>query len=168
MRMLVTLEFADAGSRSGTHRVRMMGRGTDNLQAGDIGLSLDEAKALISAIQDEFVSAQAAEIVDKRRYCGCGKKLNIKDWKLRRIHTALGRVYLPSPRLISCTCDGSMQRAISPLKGWLMRSSNELRYLSASLAAQHSYRQAAAIGTLHGYPRIRRWIRSTDPEGATP
>jgi hypothetical protein len=145
MRMLVSVEFADAGSKSGTHRVLVMGRGTDNLQAGDIGLSLDEAKTLMSAIQDEFVSAQAAEIVDKRRSCCCGKKLNIKDWKLRRIHTVLGRVYLPSPRLVSCTCDGSMQRAISPLKGWLTRSSNELRYLSASLAAQHSYRQAAAI-----------------------
>jgi hypothetical protein len=59
MRMLVTLEFADAGSKSGTHRVLMMGRGTDNLQAGDVGLSLDEAKMLMSAIQDEFVSAQA-------------------------------------------------------------------------------------------------------------
>jgi hypothetical protein len=57
--MLVTLEFADAGSKSGTHRVLMMGRGTDNLQAGDVGLSLDEAKMLMSAIQDEFVSAQA-------------------------------------------------------------------------------------------------------------
>jgi hypothetical protein len=48
MRMLVTLEFADAGSKSGTHRALMMGRGTDNLQAGDVGLSLDEAKTLRS------------------------------------------------------------------------------------------------------------------------
>ena len=74
MRMPVTLEFANAGSKSGTHRVLMLGRGTDNLQAGDIGLSLDEAKTLISAIQDEFVSAQAAEIVDTRRRCGCWTK----------------------------------------------------------------------------------------------
>jgi hypothetical protein len=43
----------------------------------------------MSAIQDEFVSAQAAEIVDARRRCG--KKLNINDWKLRHIHTALGQ-----------------------------------------------------------------------------
>jgi hypothetical protein len=28
MRMLVTLEFADAGTKSGTHRVLMMGRDT--------------------------------------------------------------------------------------------------------------------------------------------
>jgi hypothetical protein len=116
MRMLVTLEFADPGSNSGTHRVLMMGRSTDNLQAGDVGLSLDEVKTLMSAIQDQLVSAQAAEIVDARRQCRCGKKLNIKDWKLRRIHTAWGRLHLPSPRLISCACGGSRQRAIPPLK----------------------------------------------------
>ena len=209
MRMLVTLEFADAGTKSGTHRVLIIGRAADNLQAGDIGLSLDEAKTLMTAIQEEFVSAQAAEIVDKRRQCGCGKKLNIKDWKLRRIHTALGRVYLPSPRLISCACGGSKPRAISPLKGWPTRSTNELRYLSAGLAAQHSYRQAAAIlhellpvhpkfshvsvraatldagsrldqdpvqepfrdwrrrhGTMQGYARLRRRVRSTYKKGA--
>jgi hypothetical protein len=145
MRMLVTLEFADAGTESGTHRVLIIGRGTDDLQAGDIGLSLDEAKTLLNAIQDEFVSAQAASIVEARRPCSCGKKRNIKDWKLRRIHTVLGRVYLPSPRLKGCGCDGSKRRAISPLKGWLTQSSNELRYLAAKLASQHSYRQAAAI-----------------------
>src|SRR5216684_6556087 len=100
MRMLVTLEFAEAGTKSGTHRVLIMGRGTDDLQAGDIGLSLDEAKTLLSAIQDEFVSAQAAEIVEARRRCNsCNKKRrSSKDWKLRRVHTAFGRVYLPSPR----------------------------------------------------------------------
>jgi hypothetical protein len=40
MRMLVTLEFVDAGTKSGTHSVLIIGRDTDNLQAGDIGLSL--------------------------------------------------------------------------------------------------------------------------------
>jgi hypothetical protein len=59
MRMLVTLEFADAGTKSGTHRVLIIGRGAEDHQAGDIGLSLEEAKTLISAIESEFVSAQA-------------------------------------------------------------------------------------------------------------
>src|SRR5271156_1645204 len=98
MRMLVTVEFADAGTKSGTHPVLIIGCGAEDQQAGDIGLSLEEAKTLISSIQDEFVSSQAAEIVEARRRCGCGKKLSIKDWKLRRIHTAFGRVSLPSPR----------------------------------------------------------------------
>jgi hypothetical protein len=86
MRMLVSVEFADAGTKSGTHRVLIIGRGPENPAAGDIGLSLEEAKTLIGAIESEFVSAQAAEIVEARRQCSCGKKLAIKDWKLRRIH----------------------------------------------------------------------------------
>jgi hypothetical protein len=164
MRMLVTLEFAEAGTKSGTHRVLIMGRGTDDLQAGDIGLSLDEAKTLLSAIQDEFVSAQAAEIVEARRRCNsCSKKRSINDWKLRRVHTAFGRVYLPSPRLKGCGCDGSKRRAISALKGWLTRSSNELRYLAAKLASQQSYRQAAAI--LHELLPVRHRSLAMCPSG---
>jgi hypothetical protein len=143
--MLVSVEFADAGTKSGTHQILIIGRGSEERQTGDIGLSLEEAKTLISAIESEFVSAQAAEIVEARRGCSCGKTLAIKDWKLRRIHTTFGRVYLPSPRVMSCSCNSSARRAISPLKGWLTRSTNELRYLAAKLASQHSYRQAAAI-----------------------
>jgi hypothetical protein len=118
MRMLVTVEFADAGTKSGSHRVLIIGRRTGGRQLGDIGLSLEEAKTLMSSIQDEFVAAQAAEIVEEARRCVCGRTLSIKDWKLRRIHTAFGRVYLSSPRVMSCSCGGSPQRAISPLKGW--------------------------------------------------
>jgi hypothetical protein len=58
-------EFADAGGKSGSHSILIIGRGTDDLQAGDIGLSLMKAKTLISAIQAEFVSAHAAEITEK-------------------------------------------------------------------------------------------------------
>jgi hypothetical protein len=105
MRMLVSVEFADAGTKSGTHHVPIIGRGSEGLEAGDIGLSLEEAKTLITAIESEFVSAQAAEIVEARRQCSCGKKLAIQDWELRRIHTTFGRVYLPSPRVMSCTCN---------------------------------------------------------------
>jgi hypothetical protein len=133
MRMLVSVEFADAGTKSGTHRVLIIGRAAEGPEAGDIGLSLEEAKTLMGAIESEFVSAQAAELVEARRRCSCGKKLAIKDWKLRRIDTTFGRVYLPSPRLMSCTCNPSQRRAVSPLKGWLTRSTNELRYLAAKL-----------------------------------
>jgi hypothetical protein len=44
MRMLVSVEFADAGTKSGTHRVLIIGRGPESPAAGDIGLSLEEAK----------------------------------------------------------------------------------------------------------------------------
>jgi len=70
--MLVSVEFADAGTKSGAHRVLIIGRGPESRAAGDVGLSLEEARTLISAIQSEFVSAQAAEIVEARRRFLCG------------------------------------------------------------------------------------------------
>jgi hypothetical protein len=76
-----------------------------------------------------------------------------------------GRVLLPSPRLVSYPCSGSPPFAISPLKGWLARTSQELRYQAAKLGRAHSYRQAAA--TLHellgidlsfGYVGVRKAV----------
>jgi hypothetical protein len=93
MRMLVTVEFADAGAKSGQHRVLIIGRNGSAVAHGDIGLSLDDAQTLLGAIQDEFVEAQAAEIVELARTCPrCGGRLGIKDWVLRRVHTLFGRV----------------------------------------------------------------------------
>jgi hypothetical protein len=43
MAMLVSVEFADAGTKSGTHRVLIIGRGSEGPAPGDIGLSLEEA-----------------------------------------------------------------------------------------------------------------------------
>ena len=140
MRMLVTVGVAHAGAKSGQHRVLIIGRNDSAVVHGDIGLSLDDAQTLLGAIQDEFVEAQAAEIVELARTCPrCGGRLGIKDWVLRRVHTLFGRVLLPSPRLLSCGCDGSSRRAVSPLKGWLARCSNELSYQAAKWGSAYSY-----------------------------
>src|SRR6266853_746716 len=81
MRMLVTVEFADAGVKTGTHRVLVVGGCSEMAAPGDIGMSLEEAKTLLSALQWEFVAAQAAEITERARQCErCGARLNIKDW----------------------------------------------------------------------------------------
>jgi hypothetical protein len=48
MRMLVTVEFSDAGAKTGTHRVLVIGGCGDMTAAGDIGISLEEAKTLVS------------------------------------------------------------------------------------------------------------------------
>ena len=146
MRMLVTVEFADAGKKTGTHRVLVVGGCRNTTAPGDIGMTLDEAKTLLSALQWEFIAAQAAELTELAQRCAaCGRRLKIKDWARRAVHTLLGRVLLPSLRLVSCPCDGSPPRAISPLKGWLARSSQELCYQAAKWGSAHSYRQAAAI-----------------------
>src|SRR5713101_7285785 len=87
MRMLVTVEVADAGVKTGTHRVLVIGGCSDMAAPGDIGMSLEEAQTLLGALQWEFVAAQAAEITDRARQCKrCGARLNVKDWARRSVH----------------------------------------------------------------------------------
>src|SRR5882724_11900931 len=91
--------------------------------------SLEETKTLLNALQWEYVAAQAAEITEKGRRCErCGARLQVKEWARRSVHTLFGRVLVHAPRLTSCCCRGEGTRALSPLKGWLARSSQELRY----------------------------------------
>jgi hypothetical protein len=62
--MLVTVELVDAGVKTGKHRVLVIGGCSDMAAPGDIGMSLEEAKTLLSALQWEFVAAQGAEITE--------------------------------------------------------------------------------------------------------
>jgi len=55
---LVSVEFADTGTKTGTHRVLVVGGCSDATAAGDIGISLEEAKTLLRALQWEYVAAQ--------------------------------------------------------------------------------------------------------------
>ena len=146
MRMLMTLEFADAGVKTGTHRVFVLQRNAGLTEPGDIGLTLAEGRQLLECVQHEFVAAQAEEIVARARTCPrCGRRLAMKDIERRRVHTLFGRVALCATRWVSCDCDGSCRHAFSPLRGWLSRSSNELRYQAARWGSAYSYRAAAAI-----------------------
>jgi hypothetical protein len=60
MRMRVSVEFADAGTMTGKHSVLVVGGCSDITEPGDIGISLEEAKTLLRALQCEYVAAQAA------------------------------------------------------------------------------------------------------------
>jgi hypothetical protein len=51
MRVLLTVEFADAGEKTGTHRVLVVGGCRDATAPGDIGMTLEEAKTALSALQ---------------------------------------------------------------------------------------------------------------------
>jgi hypothetical protein len=81
MSMLVSVEFADAGTMTGKHSVLVVGGCSDTTAPGDIGISLEEAKTLLSALQWQYVAAQAAEITENAgRREVCGARLQIKDW----------------------------------------------------------------------------------------
>jgi hypothetical protein len=63
------VEFADAGTMTGKHTVLVVGGCSDTIAPGDIGISLEEANTLLSALQWQFGAAQAAEITDTARLC---------------------------------------------------------------------------------------------------
>ena len=91
MRMVVTVEFADAGTRTGKHRVLAVTRNVSYASSGDIGLSLAEAKNMLEYVQQEFVTAQAEELIERARVCvRCGRRLATKDVERRRVHTLFG------------------------------------------------------------------------------
>jgi hypothetical protein len=91
MRMLVSVEFADVGTRTGKHPVLVVGGCSGTTAPGDIGISLEEAKTLLSALQWQYVAAQAAEITEKARRCDlCGSRQPIKDWSRRPKFDAFG------------------------------------------------------------------------------
>jgi len=56
--MLVSVEFADAGTKAGAHRVLVVGGCSDATAAGDIGISVEEAKTPLRAPQWECVAPQ--------------------------------------------------------------------------------------------------------------
>jgi DNA-directed RNA polymerase subunit RPC12/RpoP len=106
MRMLVTVEFVDAGSETGTHDVLVVNRNAEFTESGDVGLSLAEGKQILNFVQHEFITAQAAEITERARICPrCGSRLVLKDVERRRVHTLFGRIALEARRWVSCGCN---------------------------------------------------------------
>jgi hypothetical protein len=63
MRMLVSVEFADAGTMTGKHTVLVVGGCSDTTAPGDIGISLEEAKTLLSALQWLSISVDSVQSV---------------------------------------------------------------------------------------------------------
>ena len=65
--------------------------------AYDIGLRSDDAKRLLSAVQQFVATSQFKLDAELRSTCaGCGKHQNIKDYRSRAVDTLYGRITSPS------------------------------------------------------------------------
>jgi hypothetical protein len=71
----------------------------------DFRLSLAEARQLPATLQ-QLVTHDQINAYDKlRRNCReCGRYRRIRDWRPRCFSTALGRVQVKVPRVVSCLC----------------------------------------------------------------
>jgi len=125
--------------------VMELGRRRDLHDIANLGLTLAEAKQLLTRVQQEIVAAQARDHAVPRPGCSsCGGACHIKDWRLHQVATLFGVVAVRLPRFRCVSC-GHNEGCIS----WPShcRSTPELDQLRAHLSALMPYRVATDVLT---------------------
>ena len=114
--------------------------------AGEIGLSVEDGKAIATHLQQAVVKQQCEAYVLTSRFCmDCDSFRRIKDYGKRKIRTVFGCVEVRSPRIMNC------QRCLPHFGGaWSVladicpyQATPELMERSARLGALLPYRKAA-------------------------
>src|SRR3954466_14745411 len=116
----------------------------------EIGLTLAEAKALLTKLQASILCDQLAEYAAHRRVCpDCAMLQPLKDRRTRRLQTLFGTVEVEAPRFRICRCRRSAPRgevAFAPVSELLTaRCTPELERVQAELGARTSFGGAAGI-----------------------
>jgi len=127
-------------------RVQTIERACDRIE--DVGLRLEEAKAILKGVQDQLVRQQLAEHLQSHRPCPCcHRPRNIKGYHSLRFRSAFGDLALRSPRWLRCSCeDPSTPPSYSALNALLTtHTAPELEFLQAKWAAHLSFAAVAAL-----------------------
>ena len=120
----------------------------ERLCDGDVGLSIEDGKKIMAALQSAAVSHEAETYTLFRRVCpDCHAFRPVKDYTTRRIRTVFGAVEVRNPRWMLCgDCHRGMVAAFAPLKEICPdRATPELMELTARLGSMMPYRQAATV-----------------------
>lgn len=123
-------------------------RSWERLFDGDLGLSIEDGKTIMTALQSAVVNHEAETYSLFRRVCpDCHKFRPVKDYTTRQIRTVFGTVEVRNPRWMICRdCYPSMVVAFAPLKEICPdRATSELMELTARLGSMMPYRQAASV-----------------------
>jgi hypothetical protein len=118
-------------------------RPRDLRDIANLGLTLSEAKRLLTRVQQAVVAMQARDHAALRPECStCEARCHVKDWRSRQVATLFGTVAvrLPRFRCPRCGCDeaGTSWPAHC-------RSTPGLDRLQAHLSALMTYRVAAGV-----------------------
>jgi len=135
-----------------------------------LGLQLEEAKDLLSTVQDTLVEHQVAAALASAASCpDCGIPHRHKDSRPIVIRTLFGTLRLGSPRLWHCPCQARAARTFSPLAATLReRTTPELSYLQTRFAGLVSYGLSAdmlsevlPLGRVLHATTVRRQVQAT-------
>src|ERR1039457_1789431 len=111
---------------------------------------LEEAKAILSGLQEQLVRQQLADHLQRHRPCPCCHRPRpIKGYHPLHFRSAFGDIELRSPQWYECDCEGRPDKAtFSPLNKILTtHTAPELEFLQAKWAAHLSF--AAVADLLH-------------------
>ena len=120
----------------------------DRLFDGEIGLSVEDGKKIMAALQTAVLSQEADAYTLFRRVCpDCGVLRPVKDYTTCRIRTVFGTVEVRNPRWMLCRdCHPGLAFAFAPLLEICPdRATSELIELTARLGSMMPYRQAASV-----------------------
>src|ERR1700709_411259 len=115
MKWRVMLELVGPDGTVGVHEVG--GRAAVAEYAPRMtGLTLDEGKHLLAALQVHLVQAQAEDHCRHRRRCQrCGAQRPLKDQRSRRLVSLFGTVEVRAPRFTPCRCAVTCRRTLNPV-----------------------------------------------------
>src|SRR5215831_7461762 len=122
MRVKVQLVICADDERPDTiHDVAMLEKDCHRIE--QLGLTLSEAKQLLTQLQQRVVAHQASVFVTTRSNCeACDAPLPRKEETTRGLRTLFGTALLPSPRLYHCQCQAQPTTTFRPLSGLLTES----------------------------------------------
>jgi hypothetical protein len=113
----------------------------DSTRLEHLGLSLKEAKQLLTTIQQCMLQHQVEAFLASHSTCvDCGAVLKVKGYQTRSFRTLFGTFKLRSPRLFHCRCQRRKTTTFRPLTALLPESvAPELLFMETKWSSLVSY-----------------------------
>src|SRR5258708_35767721 len=159
MNWTIRVELTPDGNPPITYDIGTITRPIADLSPEQIGLSLEEGQQLLRRIQVEIIRSQAhAYALCRRAFVDCGRPKRIKDIRTKCVQTEFGAFRFRSRRFRACGCRDHPVgfRQDFPLGEIIpRRTTPEVRYLFAELAAGMPYRAASRVLKSCGFGQMR-------------
>src|SRR6266542_3601348 len=130
---------AEDGQEETVHEMMVLDKACQRIE--HLGLTLAEAKQLLTTLQQHRLERQATAFVATHSQCAhCGKTLGIKGHHTRTFRTLFGTVALTSPRLYHCHCQPRRPTTFRPLNALVTEAvAPELLFMETKWASLVSY-----------------------------
>ena len=130
---------SDEGQEETFTNVMTLNKNSQHIE--HLGLTLAEAKQLLSTLQRHLLQHQVATFLDRCSTCAdCGALRKVKAHASRSFRTVFGPYKLYSPRLEHCDCTRRKTASFRPLSALLTESvAPELLYMEAKWSSLVSY-----------------------------